>query len=1048
MLTHARSLNVAASFLLLSGMATAQESPLAAQAVVRFTFSEENGSAKDVATAGQVSDEGKLVNDPVRVASPFWNQNGKRALQLDAARQQYVEIADSADVDAPDGVTVSMFVVNLTEPTDATYHGLFAKRGTADGKFSTNYGINFQMQSDAFQVYIHDGTDYRVANFGAKQAVPFRKLAYVTATFTTGDAPGQDADTDADDVRMQYFVNGEPLVPTGVGRGFVNGHEAWTLDVNLAGLLNSLPVTIGRSEISGEYTSCVLGDFTLIPRALSAEDVKALFIQVAGANVRELIAADKATPPVVPVIGGLSQPGLQTGTTTQLVLDGSALGPNSVAVFPLPEIRFAVVEGSTPNRLVLNVTVPADAVPGIYPLWVTSQAGASKSVPLAIDRLPQAAMGSTHDQPAKLPAAFFGSLSGGQQQQIYFSGTKGQRVVADVELKRLGGIANPVVEIKTPFGTPLTIGWGQNSLRGDARAEVILPADGIYAVELHDLTFNAPGANPFRIKVGNLKLVDGILPAAAVPGTMEIELMGTGFAPGTRVAGQFVVPAESSSGLFAVPIEVAFAGSLPPVALSRGIEIIENSASADGTPQTVDVTLIQPSMRPVAINGRILVKNEHDHYLLNVTPGQKLRLTLQSDSIGSSLEGEIRLLGYPQADLLAMTSDQPTIGDPTIDFNVPAGISRIQVQVRDLFRRGDPRSFYRLAIEPADQPRFSMALTTSSVNLPDDGSAIMELQVTRAGYAGPIKLSVVGDQSVTVSPKEIAANLQGKTLLRLLRNGQIAATAPALLRIVGESVEVEPTIKRAARLPTGSVSPTFTDTMAVGITGTAGMTVALQTPPVAIFRGATIDLGLVLTRSHGQPAATSPVRLSLLSTEPSRKRDPNNPAAGDFPLVAVGPRMVLPTESEPVSVKLAVPLESVEPAIEFVIRADAAPHAYSDRVLATAYSEPFHVEIKNGVTPKIDDATLAFAGEVDHKLTGILGRTPGFAAPVEVTLVGLPAGYTMQAGNVPGDQDKFELLIKAPKVTTETAVANVKLRVTSAGSLLVPEIPVNLKVIP
>lgn len=204
----------------------------------------------------------------------------------------------------------------------------------------------------------------------------------------------------------------------------MNGQEAWTLDVNLAGLLNSLPLNIGRSEVAGEYTSCVIGDFRLFPRALSADEVKKLFLEVAGENVNELIAADKAAPVKSPVISSLSQPGLQVGQTTQIVVTGTDLGPNPVGVFPLPEVRFDRADGSTPTRLVLNVIVPAETVPGLYPFWVKSQAGISKSVALAIDRLPQVSMTSSPDQPATLPAAFFGSLSGGQQQLVYFRGSK------------------------------------------------------------------------------------------------------------------------------------------------------------------------------------------------------------------------------------------------------------------------------------------------------------------------------------------------------------------------------------------------------------------------------------------------------------------------------------------------------------------------------------------------------------------------------------------------------------------------------------------------
>ena len=1021
--------------------------PVRTKGVVNFTFDEEAGPAKDSATVGTVADEGKLVNDPVRVSSPFWNQTGKKALQLDAARQQFIEIADSADVDGPSAVSFGLFVVNLTEPTDAAYHGLVAKRGTENNRASTNYGINFQMQADNFQVYIHDGTNYKVVTYSAKEALPYRKLVYLTATFEVADAPKQDDDTDVDDLKIMLFANGEPLTPKTSPTGYIDAKQGWIKDVAVAGLINNLPVTIGRSEVAGEYLSCVVDEFTLFQSALNPAQAKKLFLEVAGANVADLIAQDKPVPTVVPVIASLSQPGLQIGQTTQLIVNGSDLGPNPAAVFPVPGVTFSVAEGSAPNRLVLNVTVPPTAPAGIFPFWVRSQIGISKSVALAIDRLPQVAAGSsTPDKPATLPAAFYGNLSGGQQQKIYFAGKKGDRIVADVELKRLGGPSNPVVEIKSPEGTPIEIGWGHSSLKGDARAEKILPKDGVYSVELHDLTFNAPGQNPFRLKIGDLKIVDAVLPVAMGAGQVDVKPIGTGFAPGTRVTGQFVVPVESRSGLLALPAESGIVATLPGLPVSLGTEVVEE-ASAAGSLQQVDATFAAPE-KPLAISGVISTKGELDRFLLNVTPGKTLRFTLQADSLNSPLESELKILGHPAGNLLASSSDQPVIGDLSLDYAVPAGVSQIQVQVRDLFGRGSPRSFYRLVVEPAGKPTYSLMLNTPTINLPEDGSAMMELQVARAGYAGPIRLTVAGDNSVIVSPNEIPANMQGKVLLRLIRTGKPAEGVAPLLRIVGESVGVEPAIKSTAKLLTGAVAPTFIDTMAVGTTPSSGLSLDLQQLPMVLYRGLPLDIPLTIKRQAGQPSSTVPVKISLESTEPIRKRDNNNPAAGNFPVVSAAPKMILPGEPEQSSVRLTVPVEVAEPVIDFVVKAEATPHAYSERILATAYSQPFRAEIKSAVAPKVDDATLAVAAESDHKLTGALQRVAGFTGPVEVTVVGLPAGYTVQAATIAGDQDKFAITIMAPKVAAETPVANVKLKITSAGILLVAEIPVNVKVVP
>ena len=382
----------------------AQET-IRSQAVVNFTFDEDSGPVKDSATAGQTADEGKLVNDPARVASPFWNQGGKKALQLDAGRQQFVELADGPDVDRPDALTFSLLFVNLQEPGDGGYHGLIAKRGTVDGKVLTNYGINFTEQGDTLQVYLSDGSGYKVVQYSTQAAIPIRKLTFLTATYQVADAPGQDADTDADDVRIQLFSNGEQLKPKAVNTGFVDGNDGWITDVNPAGLVNDLPVTIGRSEAAGEYVSGVVDEFSLFPTALSPEQIKQLFLEVAGANVRELMAQDGPAPASSPVISSLSQPGIQIGQPTSLVIAGNHLGPNAQIVLPAANVK-AEIAKAEPNRLEVNITSTGDAIPGIYPIWVSTPNGISVARPIVLDRLTQLPVpNSGPEAPAQIPGA-------------------------------------------------------------------------------------------------------------------------------------------------------------------------------------------------------------------------------------------------------------------------------------------------------------------------------------------------------------------------------------------------------------------------------------------------------------------------------------------------------------------------------------------------------------------------------------------------------------------------------------------------------------------
>src|SRR5206468_9783591 len=58
---------------------------------------------------------------------------------------------------------------------------------------------------------------------------------------------------------------------------------------------------------------------------------------------------------------------------------------------------------------------------------------------------------------------------------------------------------------------------------GDARIETTLPADGEYALELHDELFRPTGPGFFRLKVGELQYADLALPLGVAAGGKRSE---------------------------------------------------------------------------------------------------------------------------------------------------------------------------------------------------------------------------------------------------------------------------------------------------------------------------------------------------------------------------------------------------------------------------------------------------------------------------------------------------------------------------------------------
>src|SRR5207249_2660399 len=100
-----------------------------------------------------------------------------------------------------------------------------------------------------------------------------------------------------------------------------------------------------------------------------------------------------------------------------------------------------------------------------------------------------------------------------------FQGKKGQRVVVEVEARRLGSAIDPLLELLDPRGVQLA--WSQSKalLADDARMETVLPADGRYSVLLRDALYQAGTPNQFRLKIGDLHYADFVFPLGVQRGT-------------------------------------------------------------------------------------------------------------------------------------------------------------------------------------------------------------------------------------------------------------------------------------------------------------------------------------------------------------------------------------------------------------------------------------------------------------------------------------------------------------------------------------------------
>ena len=1022
-----------------------QESTVRSTAVVDLSFDDEE-AAEDRSTAGTATNTAQPKNGVSRFRSPFWNVTSGTAARFDATEKQYFEIADSADLDHEAGTTLSFYFLNLHEPDDRSFHGIAAKRDPKNQN-RTNYGLNYQPSSKKLQVYINDGSGFRVVAFPLEESFGVRRLVHLTATFRPGDIPDPasdgeaDGETDgdaggaADDLEIRLFVNGQPLKPMEAPGVTVTDDSGWITGVDFAGLLNDAPLTIGASYPDGETISGLIDEFLVFNRPLSTEEVATLFREVAGPDGEELARREiEGTPSSSPVVSIVIPGGLQIGTLNRITIHGQNLSEATLSLVGT-DVGISITE-STANRLVADVAIPAETLPTVLPLIVVSPRGTSTSVPLPVDRLPQRIMpAADSDEPVELPAAFTGILEGSDLQRLAFDGRKGQTFVAEVELKRCGGQADAVLELKSESGVPVEIAWGRSIRGDDPRLVATLPHDGRYSLELHDLAWQAP-SSPFRLLAGDLRLLDAVVPASVETGTthaatpigvgieeMSLELTTISGKPTARLSGSAVTAAH---------------GVLPVVPVETVRVLTEQDAAAQ---EAVDV-----SSEAVCIAGRLVEPGEIDRFQFRTTPGKRLVIQVEARAIGSPVEPVVTVFQGDRQ--INRKSAQPGTGGVSLAVTPEDAGGPVEVRIGD--RLADVAGVarpYRLRLFRADVPHLDVTLRDSTVVLPSSGRGVLRFHIERRGPIQAIRLIPDEASGIVLEPELITLD-QASEEVFVTVSAMPGREPERLVSLTAEAETEHGTLRRPVRMTPGDAVARYEATrpqfQAPIVMTSAAPTVELAGVPDSVFKGTTHTIALTI---GGEVPDGYAVRFSLVSDEQPRPVEPNRPAAGEKPLVRLSDDAVVPPGDRAVDATLHIPADVAADEIRAVVKADVVPHPWSNHVIATGYSQAVSFMVQDAISVAEMESPSLSAGE--NHLAISMQRAAGFEEALKVELRGLPNGYAAAAVTVPAEQSAATLKIVVPDGTDSGPIPNVELAILDArGNVLKTIKPFTLTVQP
>lgn len=704
-----------------------------------------------------------------------------------------------------------------------------------------------------------------------------------------------------------------------------------------------------------------------------------------------------------PTIRNLNVRGLTVGGATTLTVDGDDLGTEPRLLLPIPA-KADLAPKATDKQAVFTVTLPAEVTPGFYQLRVQNDRGVSPPVVIAVDKMPQLPFAASVEN---LPAALHGAVGGSQTLETKFPGKSGQKILVDVEAARLGSKLKPVVHLIGPKKLQLAWAWSNPARHGDCRIEATLPDDGLYSVTVHDTEYNAAAPSHFRLKIGAFSTIDQVFPPAVTRGASQpIELFGT------QTSKIDLANPTTAIAPLPWPKDVLAAGPRPFVTVSPFPELLEQPKS--------DAKFQDLPAAPVAVSGKLLTPLEEDVYRIPVTAGQKLRIEVFAERIGSPLDVAL-MVRNEEGGQLARVEDSPGTFDPIIDsFAVPAKGDKILVAVADAQGRGGPTGIYRLRVTPqkAVGDDFDLLTPAARLSLPANGRGVVPILVRRLGHRGPITLSADKlPAGFKVDGAQIPADAEG-ALVTLQRDASAAEAVIASWTGKAENGLVEQV--RVDKHPLERIQPWLADEVALAPISAKlpNFTLDWRDLPADTVLKPGKKLTLPVKFEHGEDKVF--VKLNLLTSQLPVLA--NNQVDANQMIRAEKPANEFDAKARQGDFPIVLPANLVGSVYDVAIQAELLA-ADKKTVLAIAYTPVRRLELRvplvvNLEGPPKRDVVLDPKMPV-YSLKGTIQRVDDMKGDVVVQLAPLPPGVTAAPVTVKAADTAFELKITLPPTPGE-----------------------------
>ncbi len=460
------------------------------------------------------------------------------------------------------------------------------------------------------------------------------------------------------------------------------------------------------------------------------------------------LAATVVSPAASPDFNALLPRGGQSGTTTEVTLQGNRLDDTEEILSYSPGIRVADFKIESPTALKANLVIDAACPAGEHLFRIRTKTGLSYARSFWVGRWPAMAETEPNNSFGETQTITTGTTLTGtarNEDVDYFriEAKKGERLSVEVEGIRLGSTFwDPYVAILDSKKFELATCDDSALLIQDPHASILIPEDGTYYIEVRDTSYAGNDSAHYRVHVGSFPRPATLYPPGG-PGGVSTEVTFLGDLGGP-IQQTIQVPDTPGQEW---PVYASLNGQTAPSpnlfrvsALANVLEAGPNNSHAEAKAHQAAAAAV-----PAAFNGIIEAPGDEDWFRFSAKKDQKLDLQVFARALRSPLDPVLEIFNADGGGLNGNDDNGPNPDSRISGFTIPAD-GDYYLRVRDQLARGAPDFVYRVEVSPPAASlrgyitRFDRvdSQMRQQIPLPRGGRYAALVNVDRTNCGGPV----------------------------------------------------------------------------------------------------------------------------------------------------------------------------------------------------------------------------------------------------------------------------------------------------------------------